>query len=170
MLRAALLIGLVAAWVAATSAFAPALAPASSPAEGPPDAGELTRLLTEFLAGASRNDVAAHERFWADDLIYTSSSGRRMGKADILRDLRAAPPPQPEDPVTIYTAEDIRIRQQGDAAVVAFRLVGTTEQPDTTTVRRYLNTGTFLRRDGKWQAVAWQATVLPEPAAAEEER
>ncbi|HEU0106862.1 MAG TPA: hypothetical protein VFT38_11870, partial [Vicinamibacteria bacterium] len=35
------------------------------------DEAELTRLLREFLAGASRNDAAAHERFWAEDLIYT---------------------------------------------------------------------------------------------------
>ncbi|HWW74504.1 MAG TPA: hypothetical protein VNZ44_03860, partial [Pyrinomonadaceae bacterium] len=48
-----------------------------------PDAAELTRLLNEFLAGAGRNDAAAHERFWAEDLVYTGSSGRRVGKADI---------------------------------------------------------------------------------------
>ncbi|HEY2799027.1 MAG TPA: hypothetical protein VGI85_00400, partial [Chthoniobacterales bacterium] len=47
--------------------------PATSPA---PDAAELTKLLKDFLAGASRNDVAMHDRFWADDLIYTGSSGR----------------------------------------------------------------------------------------------
>ena len=34
-----------------------------------PDAGELTKLLNEFLAGASRNDVAVHDRFWAEDVI-----------------------------------------------------------------------------------------------------
>src|SRR4029079_6570191 len=50
------------------------------------DSAELTRLLREFLAGASRNDPAVHERFWADDLVYTGSSGRRIGKADILSD------------------------------------------------------------------------------------
>ncbi len=25
----------------------------------------------------------------------------------------------------------------------------------------YFNTGTFLKREGKWQAVAWQATIIP---------
>jgi hypothetical protein len=56
-------------------------------AQTPPAAAELTKLLKEFLAGASRNDAAMHDRFWAEELIYTSSSGRRMGKADILREL-----------------------------------------------------------------------------------
>jgi len=31
-------------------------------------------------------------------------------------------------------------------------------------VNRFLNTGTFVRRQGKWQAVAWQATKLTPPA------
>src|SRR5215813_2768544 len=90
------------------------------------DAAELTQLLKEFMAGASRNDAAMHDRFWAEDLIYTGSSGRRIGKADILRDLRSTPAATPRAPTTTYTAEDIRIQQYGDAAVVAFRLIGTT--------------------------------------------
>ena len=125
------------------------------------DAVELTRLLREFLAGASRNDAAAHQRFWADELVYTGSSGRRIGKADILSDMRTPPSPRPAGPATTYTAEDIRIQQYGDTAIVAFRLVGTSQSGGRTEVTRYLNTGTFLKRGGEWRAVAWQATKAP---------
>jgi len=125
------------------------------------DEAELTRLLREFLAGASRNDPAAHQRFWADELVYTGSSGRRIGKTDILGDLRAPASPRPAGPGTTYTAEDIRIQQYGDTAIVAFRLVGTTPSGGTSPVARYLNTGTFLKRGGEWRAVAWQATKAP---------
>jgi hypothetical protein len=138
-------------------------------AQTAPDAGELTRLLKEFLAGASRNDAATHDRFWAEDLIYTGSSGRRIGKADIMRDMRPAPAPKPGDPKTTYGAEDIRIQQYGDTAIVAFRLVGTTEKDGKVVVTKYLNTGTFLKRNGKWQAVSWQATRTPRPAEEAEE-
>jgi ketosteroid isomerase-like protein len=127
----------------------------------PPDEAELTRLLREFLTGASHNDAAAHQRFWADELVYTGSSGRRIGKADILSDLRTPPSPRPPGPQTTYTAEDIRIQQYGDTAIVAFRLVGTTPHGGRTEVTRYLNTGTFLKRGGEWRAVAWQATKAP---------
>jgi ketosteroid isomerase-like protein len=126
-----------------------------------PAAGELTKLLEEFLAGASRNDAAMHERFWAEDLIYTASAGRRLGKADILRDVRSAPFPKPGEAKTTYTAADVRVQQYGDTAIIAFRLVGTTEKDGKTDVANYLNTGTFLRRNGRWQAVAWQATRMP---------
>jgi hypothetical protein len=126
-------------------------------AQTAPDAAELTKLLNDFLAGASRNDVAVHERFWADDLIYTRSAGRRVNKAEVMHDVRSTPAPKPTDPKTIYTAEDIRIQQYGDTAVVAFRLVATTEK----NVANLLNSGTFVKRNGKWQVVNWQSTRMP---------
>lgn len=134
-------------------------------AQTAPDAAELTRLLNDFLAGASRNDAAIHDRFWADDLIYTRSAGRRVNKADVMRDVRSAPAPKPSDPKTVYTAEDIQIQQYGDTAVVAFRLVSTTEAGGSKQVANNLNSGTFVKRDGKWQVVNWQSTRMPRTEA-----
>ena len=133
----------------------------SGVAQVAPDAAERTKLLNDFLAGASRNDPAVHERFWADDLIYTRSAGRRVTKADIMRDVRSAPAPKADDPKTVYTAEDIRIQQYGDTAVVAFRLVSTTETGGAKHVANLLNSGTFVKRNGKWQVVNWQSTRMP---------
>jgi ketosteroid isomerase-like protein len=130
-------------------------------AQTAPDAAELTKLLNDFLAGASRNDAAIHERFWADDLIYTRSAGRRVNKAEVMHDVRNAPAPKSTDPKTIYTAEDIRIQQYGDTAVVAFRLVATTDTGGTKQVANLLNSGTFVKRNGKWQVVNWQSTRMP---------
>src|SRR5215212_6291369 len=130
-------------------------------AQTAPDAAELTKLLKDFLAGASRNDPAVHDRFWADDLIYTRSAGRRVNKAEVMHDVRSGPAPKPSDPKTIYTAEDIRIQQYGDTAVVAFRLVATTDTGGAKQVANLLNSGTFVKRDGKWQVVNWQSTRMP---------
>ena len=126
-----------------------------------PDRQVLTKLLQGFLAGASKNDAAMHDRFWSDDLIYTSSSGQRMGKADIMRHVREEGPAKPGQEETVFTAEDIQIHQYDNAAIVAFRLVGTTTKQGKTEVANYLNTGTFLKKEGEWRAVAWQATALP---------
>ena len=102
---------------------------------------------------------AAHERFWADSLVYTRSSGRRIGKAEILKDVRSAPPaalaPGHTAPRTCGSSSS------ATTAVVAFRLVATTSAPGFTERDEFLNTGTFVRRDGRWQAVAWQATRAP---------
>jgi hypothetical protein len=141
---------------------APSASTAKTTVQPAPDAAGLTKLLNDFLAGASRNDVALHDRFWAEDLIYTGSSGKRIGKADIMRDVRKeADAPQESDEKSTFSAEDIRIQQYGTTAIVAFRLVGTTSKGGKTETANYLNTGTFLKRDGKWQAVSWQATKMP---------
>lgn len=125
------------------------------------DTVELTSLLHKFLEGASRNDVEIHDKFWADELIYTGSNGRRVGKSDIMNDLRSMPADRTGEPVTTYTAEDIHILHYGDTAVVAFRLVAVTELDNEIETVSYFNTGTFVKRNGIWQAVAWQATKIP---------
>jgi len=145
------------------------IAAASAGAQTAPDAAELTKLLNGFLAGAGRNDPAAHDRFWADDLIYTRSAGVRTNKEELMKGVRSAPPRKEGDPVTVYTAEDIRIQQYGNAAIVAFKLVSSTAKADgTKTVGNNLNTGTFIKRNGKWQVVAWQSTVVPPPQPAQQ--
>ena len=123
------------------------------------DVEELTGMLHEFLANSSSR--AAHERFWAVDLVYSSSAGLRFGKADILEGFDTA---NAEDaaPAVVYSGEEVDVRLYGDTAVVAFKLVGTpTNEEAGSDVLYYYNTGTFLKRDGVWKVVAWQATKIP---------
>jgi hypothetical protein len=62
----------------------------------------------------------------------------------------------------VYSGEEVDVRVYGDMAVVAFKLVGTpTNEAAGADVLYYYNTGTFLKRDGIWQVVAWQATKIP---------
>jgi uncharacterized protein (TIGR02246 family) len=123
---------------------------------------EIRALLGEFLEGASRNDAAVHDRFWAEELIYTGSSGVRRGKAELMKGVRGAPAPKPDDPKTTYSAEGVKVHLYGDAAVLAFRLVVRTEKDGKTDTQYFLNTGTLVKRDGRWQVVAWQATKQAE--------
>ncbi len=117
---------------------------------------QVVSLLREFLSHVS--DPAMHERFWADDVVYTGSNGKFRAKTEIVKNVREGGLKKPGDPEPTFTAEDTTVRLFGDTAVVAFRLVN--HVGDTT--ENYRNTGTFLRRGGKWQVVAWQATKIPE--------
>jgi hypothetical protein len=124
------------------------------------DVEDLTNMLNEFLANAGVAEV--HERFWADDLIYTSSRGTRTTKAEIMAGFSEAEDEESKEDDgagPVYTAEDVQIQVYGDTAVVAFKLVAT--PPGNSVVLTYFNTGTFLKRNGLWQVVAWQATVIP---------
>ncbi|MGA9572468.1 MAG: SDR family NAD(P)-dependent oxidoreductase [Lysobacterales bacterium] len=121
------------------------------------DEGELTAMLYKFLGSSDQKD--AHTWFWAEDLVYTSSNGTRFGKADILAGFDGSDEEENDEPGMAYTGEDVNVQLFGTAAVVTFQLVGTPD--DGSEVKHYFNTGTFLKRDGRWQAVAWQATVIP---------
>jgi hypothetical protein len=130
-------------------------------AQEAPAADELTSLLEDFLAGASENNIQIHDRFWADDLIYTSSSGNRMTKDDIMDNLKNPPDSNQNGPSPVYSAEDILIQQYGNTAIVAFKLVAVTDNGDKKEITEYLNSGTFLKRNEIWQVVNWQATKIP---------
>ena len=126
------------------------------------DIEELETLLHWFLDNAA--DYDTHNRFWAEDLIYTSSAGDRIGKSDILSGLRHDNQNSEND--TIYSGDQIQIRLYGDSdiAVIAFRLIAElpSESVSQSTDRMtFYNTGTFVKQDGEWRAVAWQATQIP---------
>jgi hypothetical protein len=126
---------------------------------------ELKKLLHEFLDAAGRGDKAVFDRFFADDLIYTRSAGVTITKADIMKGLNE--PAKPDDPKSTYSADDITVREYGNMAVVNFRLIQHLKNGDNSETNYYRNTGTFLKRNGWWQAVAWQSTRVPasEPAS-----
>jgi hypothetical protein len=132
------------------------------PAQAQDDTTELTAMLRDFLANA--NQRAAHERFWSDDLVYSSSSGLRFGKADIMQGFDSTEDEaSSEPPAVVYSGEEIDVRLYDDMAVVAFKLVG--KPSDGSDPLYYYNTGTFLKRGGVWKVVAWQATRIPDETA-----
>ena len=128
---------------------------------GASDVEELTGLLHDFLANSDKE--TAHERFWADDLVYSSSAGLRFAKADIMSGFDSASGEESDTPPeVVYSGEDVDVRLYGDTAIIAFKLVGTpTDEGSGANVMYYFNTGTFLKRGGVWKAVAWQATKIP---------
>jgi ketosteroid isomerase-like protein len=134
---------------------------ATKPAAGPQDATtqQVTQLVRDFLANVPKNDPKVFQEFFADDVIYTRATGLTVSKTDILRniDVRAT-----SDPQMTFEADDFTVHPYGEMAVVNFRLIAHNAQNGKPTTVYYRNTGTFLKRNGKWQAVAWQATKVPE--------
>ena len=139
-------------------------APAANSAPATDAKAEITALLTEFLA--KNSDPAQHTRFWAEDLVYTSSGADVFSKAKIIKEVSAAAAAAKEakeaGPAATYAAEDILVRPYGTTAALTFRLVANFGDGKHTYFR---NSGTFLYRNGQWQAVTWQATKIP-PAEA----
>ncbi len=128
-------------------------------------AQKLTSMLRQFLVDAAQGNAAGFDSFFADDVIYTRSAGAVTNKTEIMKNVSSLRP-TPESKTT-YSAVDITVHDYGDTAIVAFQLEARTERADgKITIGNYRNTGTFLRRNGRWQVVAWQSTKIPEAAAA----
>jgi len=144
-----------------------ALAQAGKPANlasptSPEDAAtvqQVTARVRDFLSKVPKNDPAVFQDFFADDVIYTRASGVTVNKVEILKniDVRAASQPQ-----ATYEADDFTVHPYGDMTVVNFRLIMHNVEDGKPVTAYYRNTGTFMKRNGKWQAVAWQATKAPE--------
>lgn len=120
----------------------------------------ITKSLHDFLTFNA--DPAQHDRWWADDLVYTTSVGVVKTKPMIMQAFADAAKPgaTKTEPRAAYSAEDVLARLYGDTAALTFRLVA--RNADGTVVT-YRNSGTLLYRHGKWQVVTWQATKEPAP-------
>ena len=121
--------------------------------------GELTQIVRAFLADVPKGDRQVFDAFFADDVIYTRATGVTVDKSEILKNIgiRAATEPQ-----ATYEADGFTVHPYEDIAVVNFRLVMHTVVDGKPQIVYYRNTGTFLKRNSKWQVIAWQATRVPD--------
>jgi ketosteroid isomerase-like protein len=118
----------------------------------------LEQRVRDFLANVPKNDKKVFEDFFADDVIYTRSAGVTVTRADIITNIgvRAA-----NEPEATFDSDDFTVHPYGDFAVVNFRLIMHNTVNGKQETAAFRNTGTFMKRNGKWQAVAWQATKVP---------
>ncbi|MFY8064117.1 MAG: hypothetical protein ACOVN2_10465, partial [Usitatibacteraceae bacterium] len=80
---------------------------------------QVTELLTDFLAPGKNDKPETHERFWAEDLVYTTSGGIVKTKADIRKSFvesalpaasKTNPAVSPPAATAVYSAEDVLVR------------------------------------------------------------
>jgi hypothetical protein len=121
-------------------------------------ARQLTQMVRDFLADVPKGDRKVFDTFFADDVIYTRSTGVTVNKAEILKniDVRAANQPQ-----ATFEADGFTVHPYGESAVVNFRLVMHDVADGKPVTVYFRNTGSFVKRHGRWQVVAWQATRVP---------
>jgi ketosteroid isomerase-like protein len=103
-------------------------------------------------------DVAGWSRFLADDWVLTYSDGSLVTKPMALADLK-------EGALRIesFRLDDMKVRVYGDTAVVTGQITEKSKfrDKDTSGVRRF--TDVFVKRDGRWQAVASHESDVSAP-------
>ncbi len=127
--------------------------PVTRPGESD-DLLELSRLEKVWNDAYIRGDVVALDQLWGDDLIVTMTEMTVMTKSEALGLSRSGRLKFPR-----YETSDIRIRVYNDAAVVTGRLQRTRKISGRSVDDDWRFTKVYVRRAGRWQVVAWQAST-----------
>jgi ketosteroid isomerase-like protein len=105
-----------------------------------------------------KRDVAAWSRCLGDDWVITYSDGTLVTKPMALADLK-------EGALRIesFRLDDLKVRVYGDTAVVTGLITEKSKFRDKNTsgVRRF--TDVFVKRDGRWQAIASHESNVSAP-------
>lgn len=91
----------------------------------------------------------------ADDLIVQVTNMRVMTKPDAIGMMRSG-----HMKFHRYQTSDIRIRVYNNAAVVTGRLKRTRSLNDRDVDDNWRFTKVYIRREAKWQVVAWHASTI----------
>jgi RNA polymerase sigma factor (sigma-70 family) len=107
----------------------------------------ILRLEREWRDAIVRRDLAACERFMADDYVVVDTGGGVRDKAAALEQLRKG-----DVSARSYEAIETKVRVYGDTAVV-----NGLSRWDSEDIRI---TSVYARRHGTWRCVAWQGMVV----------
>jgi ketosteroid isomerase-like protein len=123
---------------------------------------ELIEILTDIEHRLAKAWVEGDREFiesvLADDWIVTDLTGRVLTKEEVLREAFGSD----ERQVASMEIDDIRVRSFGDWAIVTGRTKATGEYQGSMIDVKLRFTDVFALRDGRWQAIASQATMLNE--------
>lgn len=118
----------------------------------------LLQLERDWEQALKKNDVTALELILAPEFVSTDADGRL-----ITREQYQARRTSGKVTYTAYTQDDYNVRVIGDVAIVTGRstIKGTLDGKDRTGQERW--TDTFVRRNGRWQAVASHSSRVSTP-------
>ncbi len=117
----------------------------------------ITEKLNHFLDYAATS-AEVHDKFWSDELIYTSSAGSRFGKQTIMEGFDTSDDEDSETPTVRYYAEDTSITFYQKTARLTFTLVAEDMVDGEIETTRFYNSGMLVPESDSWEVVLWQAT------------
>jgi len=125
-------------------------------------ADDVIQVLTDIQRRLSQAWVDGDRQFiesvLADDWSVTDLTGCVLTKGEVLREAFGSD----ERQVASMEIDDIRVRSFGDWAIVTGRTQAAGEYQGQTIEVKLRFTDVFALRDGRWQAIASQATMLNE--------
>jgi len=118
---------------------------------------ELTALDREWTQAGVKGDASILERVLADDYSGTNALGKTGTKADAIADLKSG-----VGGLESNEADNYSVREFGDTAVMTHDGVRKGQREGKAFSERYRSLHVFVKRGGRWQAVASQNMTLPQ--------
>ena len=119
---------------------------------------EIQLLHQEYGHAQLTNDIVMLERIWADDHTFTNSFGVVQTKAERLADAKSG-----ARKIISFHLDDIQVRLYGDTAVVTSRGTGTMQLHGQELSLQARGIDVYVKKGGRWQVVAAQATRITQP-------
>jgi uncharacterized protein (TIGR02246 family) len=118
---------------------------------------EIRTLEAKLNDAIVRADLAFFDRVFAEDFTHTNHTGAFRTKAQWMANHK----PGAKSPYDSFDTEDLAVRVYGDTAVVTGRSVPKGRDATGQAITgKFRFTRVWVRRDGRWQAVAFQGTRI----------
>jgi ketosteroid isomerase-like protein len=117
-------------------------------------AAEIRALENAFDEAIVRHDVSALDKLTSEDFTLISLNGDLHAKAEVLKYFSTL------SAYEYRKTEDLRIRVNGDAAVVTGRTIDTVQENGKDHSEAYRFTHVYIRQKGCWLLVTSQPTRL----------
>ncbi len=114
---------------------------------------QLLKLETQWNEAHLRGDADVLKQLWAEELVVTVQEMPVMDKIQALKIVGSG-----RVKFKRYETSDVKINVFGDAAVATGRLKRVREKQGNDVEDDWRFTKVYLRRDGKWQVVAWHGS------------
>jgi ketosteroid isomerase-like protein len=119
------------------------------------DEQTLRQIEREWGEAKKNKDKIWFERTFADGYTAINSRGKSFNKTEDIADNLSS-----TDTMTSDELSDMRVRVYGDTAVVTGRLHLVGKDKNGGFDRNFVFTDTFVRRDGRWQVISSQSTLV----------
>lgn len=116
---------------------------------------EIKQMETAWGDAFERHDLAALDRFMADEYILTDPLGNVRNKAESLAAIKTS-----QVHFESTTSDDVNVRIHGDTAVVTGRSTFKGRYKGWPLAGRYQYTDVLVNRGGSWLAVGSHITAL----------
>ena len=115
----------------------------------------IRQLVSELDNAQQQHDTATLDRIWADDLTFTNPAGEVLTKAQRLASRKSG-----ETKSESFRSDDVQVRLYGDTAVVTSRATVKGQRQGQDIGGQFRITSVYVKRQGRWQLVAGQATRI----------